>query len=155
MLKITRLVEDGQQVNAGDTVIIFDNTEVLKAILDAEAELEIARAEMEKLKAQQESKIEELRADIEISEISHRILEIKLEQATFAADITRKEIGLNLDKAKISLEKAGEEILNQEKIHHEEILQSRLKIKQLEVNLAEAHKTLDNLTVVTPSSGIA
>ena len=115
LLKITRIVEDGQQVHAGDTVILFDPSEVLKAIFDAEAELEIARAELEKLRAEQESKIEELRADIEISEISQRILEIKLEQATFDADITRKEIGLNLDKAKISLEKAREEILNQEK----------------------------------------
>jgi RND family efflux transporter MFP subunit len=155
LLKITQIVEDGQQVRAGDTVIVFDPSEVLKAIVDAESELEIARAELEKLKAQQESKIEELKANIEISDISHRILEIKLEQATFDADITRKEIGLNLDKAKISLDKAREEILNQEKIHHEEIQQSKLKIKQLEVNLADANKTLETLTVVSPSSGIA
>ena len=155
MLKITQLVEDGQSVNAGDTVILFDPSEVLNAIFTAETEIEIARADLEKLKAQQESKIEELRAEIEIAAISHRILEIKLEQATFAADITRKEIGLNLDKAKISLDKAGEEILNQEKIHYEEIQRSRLNIKQLEVNLADAQKTLDDLTVVSPSSGIA
>jgi HlyD family secretion protein len=155
LLKITQIVEDGQQVKAGDTVIVFDPSEVLKAIVDAEAELEIARAELEKLKAQQESKIEELRANIEISDISRRIIEIKLEQATFDADITRKEIGLNVDKAKISLNKAREEILNQEKIHHEEIQQSKLRIKQLEVNLAEANKTLETLTVVSPSSGIA
>jgi len=155
LLKITWIVEDGQQLNAGDTAILFDPSEVQKAIFDAEAELEIARAELEKLHAEQESRIEELRAQIEISEISHRILEIKLEQAKFDADITRKELGLNLDKAKISLDKAREEILNQEKIHREEVQQSRLKIKQLEVNLREAEKTLENLTVISPSSGIA
>jgi len=122
LLKITQILEDGDQIQAGDTAIIFDPSEVQKAILDAEAELEIAKAELEKMKAEQASKIEELKANIEISKISHKISEINLEQATFEADITRREIQLILDKANIALEKAQEEILNQQKIHAEEEL---------------------------------
>lgn len=154
-LKITQIIEDGEKVEIGDTVIIFDPSEVQKAILDAEAELEIAKAELEKMKAQHDSKIEELRSNIEISELSHRISEIKLEQATFDSEITRKEIGLNLEKAKIALEKARDEIVNQRKIHLEEIKQSVLKISQLEANLTEANRTLEQLTVVSPAPGIA
>lgn len=155
MLKITDILEDGAKVNAGDTVIRFDPSEVQKAILDAEAELEIAKAELNKMKAQQSSKIEELKANIKISEIAYQISEIKLEQASFESDISRREIRLNLDKAAIALDKAREEIINQEKIHHEEVQQSLLKIKQLQTNLDEAHETLDKLTVVSPASGIA
>ncbi len=155
LLKITQIVEDGDQIQAGDTAILFDPSEVRKAILDAEAELEIAKAELDKKRAEQASKIEELKANIEISAISHQISEINLEQATFEADITRKEIQLNLDKAKIALNKAREEITNQQKIHVEEIQQSMLRIKQLEANLGEAEITLQNLTVVSPAAGIA
>lgn len=155
MLKITEILDDGAKVNVGDTVIRFDPSEVQKAILDAEAELEIAKAELEKMKAQQSSKIEELKANIKISEIAYQISEIKLEQATFESDISRREIRLNLDKAVIALEKAREEIINQEKIHHEEVQQSLLKIRQLQTNLDEAHVTLDKLTVVSPAPGIA
>jgi RND family efflux transporter MFP subunit len=155
MLKIAQIIEDGEQIHSGDTVILFDPSEVQKAILDAKAELEIAQAELEKKRAEQQSKIEELKANIEISEISHQISEIKLEQATFEADITRKEINLNLEKAKIALDKAREEIVNRKKINAEEIQQSLLKIKQLENNLAEAQTTLENLTVISPSDGIA
>ena len=154
-LKITQIVEDGDQIQAGDTAIMFDPSEVQKAIIDAEAELEIAKAELEKKRAEQESKIEELKANIEISQISHKISEINLEQATFEADITRREIELNLEKANIALDKAREEIINQKKIHAEEIQQSKLRIKQLETNLTDAKITLDNLTVVSPSAGIA
>jgi len=154
-LKITQIIEDGEKVEIGDTVIMFDPSEVEKAILDAEAELEIAKAEMEKMKAQHESKIEELRSNIEISELSHRISEIRLEQATFDSEVTRKEIGLNLEKAKIALSKARDEIVNQRKIHQEEIKQSVLKISQLRANLGEAQKTLKMLTLVTPAPGIA
>lgn len=155
LLKITQIVEDGAKVHIGDTVMVFDPSEVQKAILDAQAELEIAKAELEKMKAQHGSKIEELKANIEISELSHQISEIRLEQATFESDITKKEIRLNLDKAGINLEKAKEEIVNQEKIHHEEIQQSLLKIRQLETNLSEAMVTLEKLTVVSPAPGIA
>jgi len=155
LFKITQIVEDGDLLEAGDTAVIFDPSEVEKAIINATAELEIAKAELEKKKAEQASKIEELKANIEISEISHRISEINLEQATFEADITRREIKLNLEKAKIALEKARDEIENQEKIHSEEIKQSLLKISQLETNLREAEITLKNLTVISPTSGIA
>jgi HlyD family secretion protein len=155
LFKITQIVEDGDLLEAGDTAVIFDPSEVEKAIINATAELEIAKAELEKKRAEQASKIEELKANIEISEISHRISEINLEQATFEADITRREIKLNLEKAKIALEKAREEIENQKKIHSEEIKQSLLKISQLETNLREAEKTLKNLTVISPASGIA
>ena len=154
-LKITRIVEDGTVVSKGDTVIVFDPSEVLKVIMDAEAELEIARAELEQKQAEQESKIDELKANIETADLSYQIYEIKLEQATFDAEIDRKTIQLNLDKARIALEKAKEEIDNQGKIHHEEIQQSKLKIRQLEANLEEAHVTLRSLTVVSPAPGIA
>ena len=83
MLKIAQIIEDGEQIHGGDTVILFDPSEVQKAILDAKAELEIAQAELDKKRAEQQSKIEELKANIEISELSHQISEIKLEQATF------------------------------------------------------------------------
>ena len=46
-LKITKIVKDGMQVAEGDTVILFDPSEVQKAIVDAQAELEIAKAELE------------------------------------------------------------------------------------------------------------
>lgn len=155
LLKITQIVEDGDQIQAGDTAILFDPSEVQKAILDAEAELEIAKDELGKKRAEQASKIAELKANIEISEISHKISELNLEQATFEAEITRKEIELILEKAKIALNKARDEITNQQKIHVEEIQQSMLKIRQLETNLGEAEITLENLTVVSPAAGIA
>lgn len=155
LLKITQILEDGDQIQAGDTAISFDPSEVQKAILDAEAELEIARAELDKKRAEHASKIEELKANIEISDISLKISKIKLEQASFEADITRREIQLNLDKAGIALNKAKDEISNQKKIHKEEIQQSMLRIKQLKTNLKEANTTLENLCVVSSAAGIA
>ena len=155
MLKIVQIVEDGTEVSQGDIVIRFDPTDVQKALLDAQGNLEIANAEMAKLVAEQESRIQELEADLKISELDYQINEIKLEQATFDSDIARRELKLSLDKAKIALETARDEINNQKLIHREEVRQKEVNIFQLRKNVQEANETLDKLTVASPGNGIA
>jgi HlyD family secretion protein len=154
-LKITTIIEDGAEISKNDTIIRFDPAEVQKVILDSKSKIEIAQAELDKLRAQQESKIIELESNLEISEISHRISEIKLEQSSYEADIVKKEINLSLHKAKLNLDKAKQEIQNQKKIHIEEIKQSKLTIQQRENELIEAEKTLNSLNVVSPAKGLA
>lgn len=154
-LKITELVKDGQEVKAGDTLIVFDPSEVLKGIVEAESSLEIAKAELDKMRAQQQSELEELRAAYEVTRISHEISKIRFESAGYESDIKKKEIQLNLDKADIALERAKEQIDNRIKIQREEVKQKNLSIMQFQSRLDEAHETLRRLSVVTPSSGIA
>lgn len=154
-LKITELVKDGQEVKAGDTLIVFDSSEVLKGIIEAESSLEIARAEFDKMIAQQQSDLEELRSAYEVTRISHEISKIRFESAGYESDMKKKEIQLNLDKAEIALERAKEQIENRVKIQKEEIKQKNLSIMQFQSRLDEAHETLQKLSVVTPSSGIA
>jgi HlyD family secretion protein len=154
-MKINKIIEDGTEVAAGDIAIVFDPSEVEKARIDAVANLEIAKAELEKLKAEQDGKIQELEADLKMALIDFEISKIELEQASFEADITRKEIQLNLDRSGISLNKAKDEIENQKKIHKETELQQMLKIQQFQAELYEAERSLQSLTVVSPASGIA
>lgn len=154
-LKITELVRDGQEVKAGDTLIVFDPSEVLKGIVEAESSLEIAKAEFDKMIAQQKSDLEDLRAGYEVARISHEISKIRFESAEYESEIKKKEIQLNLDKADIALERAKEQIDNRIKIQKEEVKQKNLSIMQFQSRLNEAHETLTKLSVVTPSSGIA
>lgn len=154
-LKITQLVKDGQEVKAGDTLVVFDPSEVQKGIVEAEGRLEINRAEMERMVAQHESDLEELKADYEVAMISQQISRIRLESAGYESDIKKKEIQLNLEKADIALDRAKEQIENRIKIQKEEIRQKNLSIRQDEARLQEAHETLEKLFVVTPAPGIA
>ena len=154
-LKITELVKDGQEVKAGDTLIVFDPSEVLKGIVEAESSLEIAKAEFEKMSAQQKSDLEELKAGYEVARISHEISKIRFESAEYESEIKKKEIQLNLDRAEIALQRAKEQVDNRIKIQKEEVKQKNLSIMQFQSRLEEAHETLKKLSVVTPSSGIA
>ena len=153
--KIIKIVTDGAEVKKGDTVIIFDPSEVQKVISDAKAELEIANADLQKLLAEQELKLDELNADLKTAQLSYEISKIELELASYESDVRKKEIQLNLDKAKLDLEKAKQVIENQKKINIEDINQSNVKIRQLENNLNDADQTLKDLTVTSPAKGIA
>lgn len=154
-LKITQIVKDGTEVNKGDTLIVFDPSEVQKGIVEAESSLEISLAELEKLMAQHQSDLEELNADYEISSLSHQISKIKFESAVYESDISKKEIQLNLEKAEIALGRAKEQIDNRIKVQKEEVKQKNLSIEQSRSRLKDAHETLAKLYLISPSPGIA
>lgn len=154
-LKISAIVDDGKQVQAGDTLIAFDPSEVRKAILDYEDRLIVSKAELEKMLAQHELDMEGLNADYEVTRISHEISRMQLESAAHESEIKRREIQLNLEKADISLARAKEQIENRRKIQVEEVKQKRLSIRQDEERLEEAYGTIDKLSVIAPAPGIA
>jgi multidrug efflux pump subunit AcrA (membrane-fusion protein) len=154
-LKITKIATDGKEVEKGDTVILFDPSEIKKAIINAQQQLEIAYAELEKLKATQQSEIEDLESDLEISRISQEISKINLEQAIYDSEVAKKEINLKLETANIALAHAQEQIENKKKIQQEEIYQKTLNIKQLTATLDDATRSVNSLYVISPNSGIA
>ena len=154
-LKITKLVEDGKQVEKGEVVLEFDKTELQQNMDEAKSELEMAEAELRKARASQQSKIEELESTLESSVLQHKISQLELEQASFEAEIDRKNIELDLEKAAINLEKARQEIENQKKVDIEEISKLVLKVHQAKTELEEAQKAAAMLTVKAPGPGIA
>jgi HlyD family secretion protein len=153
--KITRLVKDGSEVKAGDTLVVFDQSEVKKGIREAEARLEISKAELEKLTAQQQADLEEQKVACESARISQQIAKIKFESSKYESKIGKRQIQLDFEKANIALDRAKEQIDNKEKIQKEEIKQKNLSIDRDKAMLQEANETLKKLVLVSPTSGIA
>ncbi|MDD4720640.1 MAG: efflux RND transporter periplasmic adaptor subunit [Bacteroides sp.] len=154
-LKITQIVRDGKEVAKGDTLVIFDPSEVERAIVEAEGQLEISQAELEKMKAQHESDLEDLNVEYEVTRISYEISKIRVESAVYESEIAKREIELNLEQAKISLDRAKEQIENRIKVQEEEIRQQNFGIERNRQRLEEGYKTLELLVLTSPSPGIA
>lgn len=154
-LKISQIVKNGDEVQAGDTLIIFDPSDVEKSILDYEGRLEIGLAELDQLIAQQQSQMEEMKADLEIAEISHEISQINAEQAEYESQVRKEEIKITLEKADIALQKAKEQVENQRKIQEEDLRQKKMSVDQLRSYLEQAHSALKDLFVMSPTPGIA
>jgi HlyD family secretion protein len=153
-LKIAKIVEDGAEVKKGDTIMIFDPSEIKRSIIQAEQQLEIAKAEYEKLKSTQQSEIEDLESDLELARISQEISKINFETSVYEPEATKKEIKLKLESATIALNRAMEQIENKRVIHREDLIQKSLTIKQLTNTLGEANRSLSSLFVVSPANGI-
>jgi HlyD family secretion protein len=154
-LKIAKIVDDGKEVEKGDTIMIFDPSEIKRAIIQAEQQLEIAKAEYEKLRSTQQSEIEDLEADLELAGISKEISKINSETSVYEPEATKKEIRLKLESATNALARAAEQIENKKVIHREDLLQKTLAIKQLTATLDDAKSSLNSLFVVSPAKGIA
>jgi HlyD family secretion protein len=154
-LKIAKIVEDGAEVSKGDTIMVFDPSEIKRAIIQAEQQLEIARAEYEKILSTQQSEIQDLQSDLELAGISKEIARINYETSTYEPEATKKEIQLRLESATIAVNRALEQIENKKIIHREDLIQKSLSIKQLQSTLADATNSMNNLFVVSPANGIA
>ena len=154
-LKIVRIIDDGTQVKEGDLLVEFDQAEVQKSITNARAELEIAKAELRRTQASQESQIQDLLSNLEKNKLQHRISQLNLDMAEFEADIDRKKIELELENSAIALQKAEQEIENQKKVNQEEISKLELKVRQVQYELDELRMTLSELTINAPAPGIA
>lgn len=154
-LKITKIVEDGEQVAKDEVLVEFDPSQVQRSIGEAQSELAIAEAELRKAVATHRSDEEGLEIDLKIAGIDHEIARLNLDQATFKAEIERKQIELSLEKAGIDLAKAGEELKNKKLVNREEVSQLKLKVEQAKSKLDSANEALVNLTVKAPTPGIA
>ncbi|MFO7575342.1 MAG: HlyD family efflux transporter periplasmic adaptor subunit [Bacteroidales bacterium] len=153
-LKITKIVDEGTEVEKGDTVVIFDPSEIKRGIVQAEQQLEIARAEYEKLKSMQQSELDDLEADLELAMISQEIANINYETSVYEPEATKKEIQLRLETATIAFNRAKEQIESKKVIHREDLLQKSLSIRQLEKSLNEAVTSMNKLFVISPARGI-
>lgn len=153
-LKISQMVNDGAEVEAGDTIIVFDPSGVEKSIQDYEERLQLNLAELEKLIAQQSSEMEEMTADLKITEISHEIARIRNDQAEYESKVKKDEINIALEKAEISLNKSREQLENQRKIQLEDLKQKNVQIEQARDHLKQANQALSMLYVITPAPGL-
>ncbi len=154
-LKITKIVDDGTEVEANDILIEFDKGQVQKSMEDAQSELEIAQAELRKASATQKSQVKEMEADFEKAQLQLRIAQLNFELANHKSKIEQKKIELQLKNAEIDLNRAKEKIQNQIHINKQEISKLKLKVRQAQTKLEEAKGTIERLTVRAPAPGIA
>ena len=86
-LKIVYLVPEGTYVKTGEAVVKFDPTEALTNLKDAEAKLEIALSEREKVVANHKAEMTRLESDLKSAGLSYELSKLNLEQMKFEAEI--------------------------------------------------------------------
>ncbi|MGD8782303.1 MAG: efflux RND transporter periplasmic adaptor subunit [Ignavibacteria bacterium] len=153
-LKIIHLVQEGTFVERGDTLVIFDPTEELATLSDAESEIEIAKSELKKLTVDHESEIEKMKMQLRVAEISLELSELKLDQMKYEAEAKQQEQMLQHEQNKIDFEKTKKEYENLIETNKTELSKKLLEIEQAESKVDKARNDLEGLVIKAPSSGL-
>ena len=101
-LKIVELFPEGEVVKVGDLLVQFEQTDFNKRVMDAEQQVESAKADMEKTQATHKAEISGLEADIKNTGANLRLAELKVERMAFEATVQKEEAGIEARKAGLS-----------------------------------------------------
>lgn len=153
-LKIVELFPEGEQVAVGDLLVQFEQTDFHKRVMDAEQQVESAKADLEKTQATQTVEIAKLTADITNQEANLRLAELKVERMAFEATVQKEEAEIEARKAKLSHQQAIEKLAAQQIVNAAEVKKRQLEIERGERELAKAHDELANTTIKAEKPGL-
>jgi len=152
--KITALEKEGKIVEANDIVGQIDTSGVVRHLGQKKADLEIAKADIQKMIAQHDSKMKQLSAALESAEAALRMAVIDTQRVKFESESKREISKLNYQIAKITFKKAQKKITHTKKIHTEEKQIQQEKLKQIISAIEKAERTIQNFTLRAPAEGL-
>ncbi len=153
-LQVQWLIEEGTQVEKGDTLLIFDRTELQKDIDDRLNELEIAQASYNKNSARLEAELRSLRSNLVADSTSYLLSQLRRERTKYESEIVRQEAELQFAQATLSYEKSRANYEAQVGINREELRELELKIENARENLAKSRREYDQLVLIAPDRGM-
>lgn len=153
-IKIVSLIPEGTYVKPGDVVCSFDPSEAIVTFKDAEAKLEIANSDKEKLVANQMAAMAQMESQLKSAELSFELSKLKLDQVKFEAQAIQQQNKLEHEKNRLSFEQTKQEFESKKIIHKSEMDMMIVQIKQKKNDLEKAQKDLDQLTLKAPSEGL-
>ena len=152
---ISYLIPNGTVVKEGDIICELQCSKLDNQYNIKLRDLEIEKAELLKIQANQKLQHQLLLAQQQTVEASTSIKMLDTIQEQFISPAKKKLLQLELQKANIELAQIKSKIKSLEKINQSEINKQNLKIKQAQIQLTSAKDLLDQLTIKASSDGIA
>lgn len=153
-MRVIGILEHGTIVNAGDSIIQLDPTDVTRVIIDWEGSLETQLANLEKLRVDQENAIFSMEANIKNELASFDLKKIELTSSRFESERTRKIKELEFKQAEIRLAKEQRRLGLTKIIHENDMIIQKIRVRQMQNQIDDAYKILPELTIRTPISGV-
>ena len=152
--KITGMMEHGEEVEEGDSIISLDPSSVMKFLVEQENNLEIEKATLNKLLVEHANKSRELASQLLQQQASYNMEKLELEKSQFDSESNKKIQELEFQKADVNLNKTQRSVEYNEKIAVYGKRIQEIKVRQLENEIANANYALSRLTLYSPNKGI-
>jgi HlyD family secretion protein len=152
--KIIGLAEHGKNVHKGDPVISVDPSSVQKFIIEKSESLENEIASANKLRAQINNNLQDLRAQYRNEQASFDIKKLMFERSAFESVGLRRVIEFEYRQAEIKLNKIKRNLELKPKLDSLDLRIQQIKIAQKENELKAAQEALTKMVVKSPLDGI-
>ncbi|MFC1563111.1 efflux RND transporter periplasmic adaptor subunit, partial [candidate division KSB1 bacterium] len=152
-LLIVDMIPEGTIVEEGDTLIKFDTQDAVDLIQAREDHVIGHIEELEKLDAQQASRMEDMNANLQTIKNNYELAILSLENMKYESENKRQEAQLQYDNAKLNYDDQLTGIENQkiiDRVNRQSVL---VNIKRGERDLEESKQLLEGLTILAPSPG--
>jgi HlyD family secretion protein len=153
-LKIIHLVPEGTYIKKGDVVAKFDPTDAMTKLREAEAQLEIAMSNKDKLMANQRSEIAKMESDLKSSELGFELSQLNMEQMKFEAEAKRREAELQHKKNELSYEQTKQSFASKKIIQQSELANIEVEIRQKKNELEKVQREVNALTLKAEAEGL-
>lgn len=153
-MKVIGILEHGAILNAGDSILQLDPTDVKKFIVDRETSLEGQVASFEMLMVNQENSMNEQESKMKNEIASFNLKKIELEASRFEPDKFKRIKELEFKQAEIRLEKEKRKLALNRIIGENDYKIQEIKVNQTKADIENAYGILPQLTIRTPISGV-
>jgi len=151
---ITFIVKDGAYVNEGDTVCILEDSNLKKRYDEAVVNLETAKAELEKTKADLALKYALLEAQVKNNAAQTDISNLDSLQLQYFTPNQQTIKRLELRQVAIEKEKLDKKLKSLAIINQSELKQTEFQIQRLTAEIQSSKEQLDGLVIKSPKKGI-
>ena len=153
-MRVIGILEHGEIVNAGDSIIQIDPTEIKKFIIEKEGNLETELANLEKLRVDHDNRTNDLVGNIKNEKAGYDLKKVELESSRFEAERLRKIKELEFEQVKITLAKAEKRLELHEIIIRNETKIQEIRVRQIKNEIDNAYSILPRLTMRSPIAGV-
>lgn len=152
---VTYLAPEGKEVKKGERIVEFDDSSLASSKSEAERTLDEAKLSIEKKKADLEAdrcdllnSVAQAQADLKVAELYGQISKDLLPANTY------QKYQLDLEQAKLALEKAKEQLANFEKSYDSQMALVEINKSEAEINLKKIDSDIALLKIDAPQDGI-
>ena len=153
-MRVIGILEHGAIVNAGDSIIQHDPTEVKKFIIERESNLETELANLEKLRVDHDNRTNDLVSNIKNEKAGYDLKKVELESSRFEAERLRKIKEFEFEQVKITLAKAEKKLELHKIIIRNETKIQEIRVRQIKNEIDNAYSILPRLTLRSPIVGV-
>jgi len=151
---IVWLETEGKQVEVGHVIGRLDTAGVVRVRGQMEADLEIALADLEKMRVEHESALKKLAADLESAQAALQQAVIDTQRARFESENQKEIYRLRFRRMRIAYEKLQKNIEHTKNIQVDERFIQKTRVKQIRAEIEKAELTQARYILRAPAPGI-